>query len=317
MTTIYDVAKRAGVSAASVSRFMNGHSVRADAATRIRAAVDDLKYSPSRTARSLRTATAQVIALIIPDIENPYFTAIARGAEDEARKAGYSLVLCNTDDSTETERQYVDVVLSENMAGAIVAPAGDGLGFSALISQDRPVVAVDRHIRGVLTDSVMIDNIAFGRRATQAMIDAGARRIACITGPQRTETARDRSNGWRSALGAGADEGLLRWSNFRVDGGRSAMRDLLDVHSNAIDAVVVTNNLMAVGVLGELRAAGRQPPAVRMAVLGDLPYMEEAIDGVKTYPLPAREIGTRAARLLLGRIGGELGAAETVVLAGE
>jgi len=315
MSTIYDVAERAGVSAATVSRYMNGRSVREDAAGRIQAAVDELKYSPSRTARSLRTQSAQVIALVIPDIENPYFTAIARGAEDEAREAGYSLVLCNTDDDAGRESGYVDVVVSENMAGAIVAPATDGAAFSALAEQHRPLVAVDRRLGDDRTDSVTLDDTGFGERAVRELVQRGSRRIACITGPDRAETARSRAEGWRRALGDAADPALLRWADYRVAGGRAAMRDLLDgTAGEPIDGVVVANNLMAVGALAELRARGLTPGAVTVAMIGTLPYVEDPVEGVVSLPLPAREAGRTAARLLLSRIGGDRDAPEHVVL---
>ena len=107
MATIYDVAARAGVSPATVSRVFNGRAVSEDRAERVRAAAESLSFTPNRTARTLRRQSSEVIALIIPDIENPFFTALARAVEDSAQSAVYSVVLCNTDDDPAKVAKYL------------------------------------------------------------------------------------------------------------------------------------------------------------------------------------------------------------------
>ena len=315
MTTIYQVAARAGVSPATVSRVMNGTRVSAESERLVRAAAEELSFTPNRAARTLRRQHSEVIALIIPDIENPFFTALARGVEDRARAAGYSVVLCNTDDDSARESTYIDIILAEHMAGVILAAAdGDG-DVSRLIARGRPVVAVDRSPHGVHVDAVTVDNRAGGLFAAESLFAAGFSRVACITGPSRVETAQLRMRGWQQAAsrhGADHDE-LLRYANYRVDGGRAAMDELLGL-SEPPDAAVVANNLMAVGALAALRQAGLDPPKFGLAVFGDLPYASLARDGVRVVPLPARELGETAARLLLDRIGGDVGPARTVVL---
>ncbi|MEN3614222.1 LacI family DNA-binding transcriptional regulator [Plantactinospora sp. ZYX-F-223] len=315
MATIYQVAARAGVSPATVSRVMNGGRVSAESERLVRAAAEELSFTPNRTARTLRTRHSDVIALIIPDIENPFFTALARGVEDRARAAGYSVVLCNTDDDSARESTYVDIVLAEQMAGVILAPAdGDG-DVGRLIAGGRPVVAVDRSPHGVHIDAVTVDNRAGGRFAAESLFAAGFARVACITGPSRVETAQLRLQGWQEAARArGADhQELLRYANYRVDGGRAAMTDLLALPQPP-DAAVVANNLMAVGALDALREAGLDPPGFGLAVFGDLPYASLRRTGVSVVPLPARELGDTAAGLLLDRIAGDAGPARTVVL---
>jgi LacI family transcriptional regulator len=314
MATIYEVAARAGVSPATVSRVMNGAKVSARLERLVRAAAEDLAFTPNRTARRLRRQHSEVIALIIPDIENPFFTALARGVEDRARADGYSVVLCNTDDDPARESTYIDIALAEHMAGVILAPAdGDG-DVGRLIARRRPVVAVDRSPHGVHIDVVTVDNRAFGRRATESLLAAGFTRVACITGPSRVQTAQLRMDGWRQATtDRGAADELLRWANYRVDGGRSAMAELLALPQPP-DAVVVANNLMTVGVLEALHDAGLAPPAFGVVALGDLPFASLARNGVGVVPLPARDLGETAMRLLLARIGGNDGPARTVLL---
>ena len=171
MATIYEVATLAGVSPATVSRVFNGHTVSEDKIRQVRAAAKKLRYEPNRTARTLRRQRSDLIALVIPDIENPFFTSLARGVEDVAQSSGYSVVLCNTDEDYKKEVRYFDIVMSENMAGVILAAAGDRSDLSGLISRGRPIVAVDRGPHGFNVDAVMVDNRAGGIEATQALID--------------------------------------------------------------------------------------------------------------------------------------------------
>ncbi len=124
MATIYEVAVLAGVSPATVSRTVNGQRVSEAKAALMRAAAAELNFTPNRTARTLRRQNSEVIALVLPDIENPYFTSMARGVEDIARAAGYSVVLCNTDEDPAKEAKYLEIAISENMAGVILALDG-------------------------------------------------------------------------------------------------------------------------------------------------------------------------------------------------
>jgi LacI family transcriptional regulator len=311
--TIYEVAARAGVSPATVSRVLNGARVSPESTRLVRAAAAELGFTPNRTARRLRGRASAVIALLIPDIENPFFTALARGVEDRARAAGYSVVLCNTDEDPARESTYLGIALAEHMAGVILAPAGDVSDVEALVASRRPVVAVDRSLARLDIDAVTVDNRAGGRAAAELLIAAGHTRVACITGPRGVETAQQRMEGWRKATGGAPDESLVRYADYRVGGGRAAMADLLGL-SEPPDAAVVTNNLMAAGALDALHDAGLRTPEFGLAVLGDLPFGSFGQRGIQVVDLPARELGAAAASLLLDRLDGDDGPARTVVL---
>lgn len=307
MATIYDVAKLAGVSPATVSRVFNGTSVSEQRARLVRAAAIELAFTPNRTARTLRRRHSEIIALIIPDIENPFFTSLARGVEDAARAAGFSVVLCNTDEDVAKEAEYLDIAVLENMAGVIIAAASDESDLHPLLSRSRPVVAVDRGPRGLDIDAVLVDNHAGGRAATSALISYGYTRIGCITGPSDVETAQHRADGWRDALrsaGLTPDGALLEHANHRVDGGRAAMQRLLALPEPP-DAVFVANNLMSVGALQVLYGAGRSPETFGFAAFGDLPFAALAPAGMTVVHVPARAMGTAAATMLLDRINGD------------
>ncbi|MGH3587918.1 MAG: LacI family DNA-binding transcriptional regulator, partial [Pseudonocardia sp.] len=184
MATIYEVATAAGVSPATVSRVFNGSSVSREKTRLVLRAAERLGYSPNRTARALRMQTSTVIALIVADIENPFFTALARGVEDVAQAAGYSVVLCNSDEDAAREAGYLTIAVSEHMAGVILVPAGLDSDVSTLVERGRPVVSVDRALHRFPVDSVVVDNVAGGREASSRLYARGATRVACITGPR-------------------------------------------------------------------------------------------------------------------------------------
>lgn len=302
MVGIIDVARLAGVSTATVSRVLNGSSVRPDLTQAVRQAVDELGYSPDRTARTLRRRHSDLIALVLPDIENPFFTSVARGVEDVAQRSDLSVVLCNTDDDPAKERRYLQIARSENMAGVVLAPA-TGEPDLDLLRHVRAVVAVDRRVAAPV-DHVTFDNVELGRVATRALLERGFRRIACLTGPMSTSTAVDRATGWREALeeaGYEADPALLRFADFRVEGGFRAMAELLGAVPS-LDAVLATNNLVGVGGLRALASAGGPQPA--FGVIGDLPFATGTPADLTLVRLHPRRMGVRAAEMLMERIGG-------------
>jgi LacI family transcriptional regulator len=319
MATIYEVAALAGVSPATVSRVLNGATVSPEKVRLVREAAEELNFTPNRTARRLRNQTSELIALLIPDIENPFFTALARGVEDKAQAAGFSVVLCNTDDDPAKETRYLDIANSENMAGVILAPSSEDGDIRHLTDRHRPVVAVDRNT-GLDIDSVMVDNRKAGIAATSALFDAGYRRVACIAGPAGIEGTEERSLAWRHVVTQrGAEDSIdayLQHANYRVDGGRSAMAALLALETPP-DAVVTTNNLMGVGALQVLSEAGITPPEFGVAIIGDLPFATLSPDAITQVHLPARHLGTTAATMLLERIAGDTQPARTIVLRAE
>ncbi|OPF71719.1 LacI family transcriptional regulator [Streptomyces antioxidans] len=320
MVTIHDVARAAGVSPATVSRVFNGGKVTPARALSVQEAAAALGFAPNRVARSLRKQRSSVIALIIPDIENPFFTSLARGVEDAAQRTSLSVVLCNSDEDTDKERRYLEVALGEQMAGVIVAAASqDETDLGPLTDRRVPVVAVDRRPRDAEVDAVLVDNHHGGEVATRHLLQAGYHRIACITGPEGASTSEERLAGHRAALraaqggAAAADDTYVRHADFRVDGGRAAMRELLALPEPP-DAVFVANNLMTIGVLDALREADRTPPGVGVLSFGDVPWASLVRPSLTAVELPSYELGRTAADLLLQRMDGGVSPVQTVVL---
>ncbi|MGH3727983.1 MAG: LacI family DNA-binding transcriptional regulator [Micromonosporaceae bacterium] len=307
MATIYDVAQRAEVSAATVSRVLNGHaSVDPQLAERVRSAVDELGYRPNALARNLRRSRTSLWAVIISDVGNPFFTSLVRGVEDVAQSSGYSVVLCNSDEDPDKEADYVNVALAEQMAGVIMSPSGRAQSAQRLLDASTPLVLIDREVPGVTVDSVLVDNEHGAAEATAHLVTSGYQRIGCITGPRSLSTAERRLRGYRQALteaGRGYDESLVRHSDFRERGGYRAMESLLD-SAERPDAVFVTNNLMAVGALECLVARGVEVPD-KMGIIGfdDLPWADLVRPALTTVGQPTYELGRTAAQLLAERIG--------------
>jgi len=306
MPTIYDVARRARVSPSTVSRVLNGkQTVDETLAARVREAARELDYRPNALARSLRRSRTNLWAVLVSDINNPFFTALVRGVEDVARSSQYSVVLCNSDEDPDKEASYVAAILAEQMAGVIISPTGGGGPVQRLIDASVPIVAIDRQVPGATVDLVTVDNEHAATVATTHLIDEGFRHIACIAGPRDLSTARQRLDGYRRALRAAGrpiDSRLIQYADFRESGGYAAMAALLD-QSPRPDAVFTTNNLMTIGALECLAERGvRVPDDVAVFGFDDVPCATLIQPPLSTVTQPTYEIGRTAAELLLARI---------------
>ena len=300
---ITDVARAAGVSQATVSRVLNDSASVSPALTkRVRKIARDLGYQPFGPARALRQQLTRVWAAIVADIENPFFTAMVRGIEDVARTNGYRLMLCNSDEELGKEAAYIDVAIKERMAGVVIAVASTTRSnLDPLLERGIPVVAVDRLPPRHRVDSVVIDNRLGGAQATDHLLSAGARRVACITGPSRVSTAAERLHGYRDALkrhGHTVERTLIRRADFRQRGGYEAALSLLGSRDPP-DALFVTNNLMTLGALGAARDSGlRVPDDLLLAGFDDAPWTALTNPQLTVVAQPTYEIGRVAARLL-------------------
>jgi LacI family transcriptional regulator len=315
MPTIYDVAREAGVSAATVSRVLNGaRTVDPAMVARVLTAVRELGYRPNAVARNLRRSRTTLWAVIIADLGNPFFTSMVRGIEDVAQQAGYSVVLCNSDENPAKEETYVTAALSEQMAGVIISSSGSAKAARTLLDSPVPVVAVDRELARGEVDTVVVDNEAGARTATEHLLAAGYRRIACVTGPEGVSTADLRLRGYTAAL---LGEPLVVRADYRERGGYDAMSALL-ASADRPDAVFVANNLMTVGVLRCLTDRGVAVPR-EMGLVGfdEIPWADLVRPPLTTVAQPTYELGRVAARLLADRLATPAAEPATIVLPAE
>ncbi len=302
-----DVAQRASVSVATVSRVLNGNdSVGADGRARVLAAVEELGYRPNRLARNLRRQTVEMIGVVVSDIENPHFTQMVRAVEDVAFGRGYRLLLCNTDEQADKQRAYLDMLAGERVSGVILAPSDPGgPEIGELLDLGIPLVAVDRQVADSRADSVVSDGRGAARTATEQLIAAGRRRIAFLGGTRGVETAETRRSGYEAAM---EQAGLpLREvdGGFRIERSREAMAALLEDDAG-LDGLVIANNLMAIGALKALTGDGRRVPEDIAVISLDDPFWAELVrPSLTVLAQPVRAMAETSMTLLLERIGGD------------
>ncbi|HEU5430389.1 MAG TPA: LacI family DNA-binding transcriptional regulator [Thermomicrobiales bacterium] len=303
MTTIKTVAERAGVSPATVSRVLSGAAgVGPDRRDRVLRAVAELGYRPNRLAANLRRQTTQTIGVVVSDIENPHFTQMVRAVEDAAFGRGCRVLLCNTDETPDKQRTYLDMLAGERVQGVILAPsdpAGDEIG--RLLDLGIPLVAFDRIVDDGRADAVIVDNAEAGRRAAAHLLALGHRRIGFVGGRPEIQTGGERLAGYERAMAAAGLAPLAADGAFRLDGGRRAAETLLD--GGDVTALIVANNLMTVGALQAIRERGLRVPDELALVAVDDPFWAELTDPpLTTLAQPVRRMAESAVRLLFERI---------------
>lgn len=306
---IVDVARRADVSPATVSRVVNGtRVVNAAQHARVLKAIDELAYRPNLLARNLRKQKAGMIGVLVSDIENPHFTTMVRVVEDAAYRLGYRVLLCNTDETAEKQSSYLEMLAAERVLGVILAPldpAGREIGL--LLDLGIPIVAFDRPIDDPRVDTVSVDNVAAGRLAARHLLDAGHTRIGFV-GDERATTCVARRAGYESALRAAGLPVHSADGGSRVEGGAAATTQLIAAH--APTGLVIGNNLMVLGALRALRDARLHVPEhVSVVGIDDPPWAGIVEPPLTVLAQPVRAMAESVIELLRERI--ETGRTET------
>ena len=311
--TLRDVAQRAGVSAMTVSRVVNGSGgVDAETQRRVEEAILALHYIPNRLARSLVSQQSKTIGLIVPDVVNPFFAPVVRGAETTARKAGYRVLLCNSEGDLRLEREYIEDLVSHRVEGLLLAPAGDRsrLALLPLLKGGFPLVLLDRAVPETDCDIVISDNVAGARKLTEHLVAVGHRRIAHFTDSDDVSTGRDRLEGYRQGLAASglpvADDLIFPTTTDRMGGYRAAQLMLeLDPLPTAIFAV---NNMTALGAMQALRERGLSVPEdIGLVCFDDVEHLAVLSPFLTVVDQPGETFGSLGAQLLFERISGKAG----------
>jgi len=310
MPTIYDVAERAGVAPATVSRVINESGyVSEETRVRVKRAIDELKYTPNRLARGLRSKQTQTLGLVVTDITNPFWTTVARGVEDAASKAGFSVILCNTDESDAKQDQYANLLLEKQVDGFLLVPATRDVSTVSLI-QERgvPIVVLDRRMP-VPVDTVRGDSEGGAHELTTHLLSFGHRRIALLGGSVDVPTAQERVVGYRRALeeaGIPVDESLILNRAFTQQAGYAMTQAVLKMEPRPT-ALFAVNNFIAIGAARALRDAElRLPEDVALVSFDDLPTTLIVEPFLTVAAQPAYEMGRLATELLMARILGDV-----------
>lgn len=310
MPTVLDVAKRAGVAPITVSRVINNSGYISEATReRVQAAVKELGYVPNTLARGLRSKQTRTLALVVTDITNPYFTLMARGVEDVAGDANYTVVYCNTDESETKEEKYANILAQRQVDGVLLVPAcGNVKTIKFLLSNDINVVALDRRVSEVEIDSIRSDSEDGAYRLVKLLTGLGHKRIAIITGSKDVSTSVDRVAGYRRALTeAGLIENeLVFYGEFNQQSGYEFTQQAM-LPSSRPTALFGVNNFITIGIIKALHDLKMDVPSdVSVVGFDDLPEAMLLSPFLTVAAQPAYEMGRMAAELLLKRISGEL-----------
>lgn len=309
--TLAHVAERAQVSLATASRVLNGseRTVGEELRERVLGAARELRYASHGPAQALARATTSIVGLIVHDVRDPYFAAIAAGAMRVAREDDLMVMLASTFRDPELELDYLERLRVQRARAVLLAGSGNTsrtftqrLGDSARAFEDGGgrIACVSHH--GVSMDAVLLDNKQGGRDITQHLLDLGHRDIGVISGPPQLLTVRQRLEGVTEALadaGIELPESAIVPGNFSREGGREAAVQLLE-QAPKITAIFALNDLMARGALMALESMGRKvPDDVSVAGFDDLPVAEDTKPQLTTLHLPLEDIGARAMRMVL------------------
>jgi LacI family transcriptional regulator, galactose operon repressor len=317
--TIAQVATLAGVSPTTVSHVLSGKRL-VGAATKdtVHAAIRQLGYRPNNVARNLRTSRSQMIAVVVPDITNPFYAVLIRGLADAVDKSGYGTYVCNTDGIAERESTFLDDVLDRGVDGVIMASVNEAgsrsIGSAAL---GTPVVCIGEGSEHPEVDLVAADDEVGSHAATRLLVERDARRIAMIQGPPASGTAR--VEGYRRALaesGRRYDPRLLATGDWTRHGGRRAMHELMARPGRRPDGVFCANDLMAIGAMDAAKELGLSiPDDVALVGFDDVDAASIVSPALTTVRNPAYKTGEAAGNLLLSRMLGEYtGEGRTVVV---
>lgn len=307
--SIYDVARESGASVFTVSAVVNKKShVGKKLRERVEAAIRKLNYRPNLIARSLAKQRTHTIGMIVPDIANPFFPMVVRGAEDAAQKHGYNLLLCNSDDNLDKEASAIELLLSKRVDGILLTKAAGDLlpPLRQMIKEvNIPFVLVMRTYPKLTKDAVITDDYQGAHDAVCHLARAGRRRIGLISGPLKVSNAMARWQGFHDALkaqGLSFDPKLVFEGDYRIDSGFRAGHALLSHHP---DGIYVANHLMTIGLLKAAEEMGLScPDDFGLVSFDDYPWLGVFRPRLTTVELPKHQLGSEAAKLLIERIAG-------------
>ena len=324
MPTIKEVAERAGVSIGTASNVISGTARVGKARTaKVLAAIAELDYHPNEIARSLKSNQTKLLGMVLPDITNPFFSDIIRGAESAAFERGYLLLTANTDEQVEREKRFVAALRSRRVDGILLAAAASKgeAHLKSVIAAGVPIVCLDRIAPGLRVDAVLADNVRGTQECIRHIIRLGHTKIAIITGPLELQIARERLAGYRAAL-AEADldysADRVMQGDFREEAGYRLGKDLL-LRRERPSAIFACNGVMTLGLLVALDELGvKCPDEIALATFDDLPFARSFHPRLTAVAQPGNRIGQQGANLLIDRVEGKLtGSPQTIRLAPE
>lgn len=310
MSTIKDVAEYAGVSIATVSKYLNGGNVLDKNKKLIDEAVEVLDYQVNEMARGLKTNQTMTVGILIPGLENIFFTKIVSRIENILLENGYSTIVCDYREDMELERKKLNFLLSKRVDGIIMVPDGRNVEhIKEALSREIPVVLLDRMINNIACDTVVTDNINASYNAVEQLVKKGHNRIGIICGPEDLFTSRQRLKGYQRVFEDYAmkiDRDLIKFGDYQIEGGYQCILNLMEQDSPPT-AVFVTNYEMTLGSIMAINDQGIEIPAELSLIGFDNIQMAKIVKPPLSIVVqPMQEIGETAARVLLKRLKGDM-----------
>ncbi len=311
LVTIYDIAKKANVSAMTVSRVINNSgNISQKTREKVEAVIEELGYIPNSSARSLTSKKSKILSLMVTDITNPFFTNIARGAEDKAMQMGYQLMLCNSDENVDKESKYIDMLISTGTDGVLAAPANDSSkkNLQKLAKYKIPYVLIDRFIEDLACDQVLSDNEMTTRRLLEHLIKQGHKKIAIINGPLEIATAKERHNAYLDTLDLHElpiNENWIHQSHFLRDSDISeTVKKMLDLPENERPtAIFATSNFIATNIVRYMNENHiKIPDDIAVVCYDSFPNYLGTEPFLTSAEQPSYNFGYLGAQLLIERI---------------
>lgn len=307
--TIKDIARETGLGLATISSYLNGKSVREKNRVKIETAIEKLHFEVNETARGLKTNRTRTIGILIPELNNVFCAEIISEAEDILRQKGYATILCDCRTDTRREEEAIDFLLHRRVDGLMIMPTGeDGRSLEKFLRRKRPVVVLDRKIKDLDADCVLVNNEDAAGKAVERFRLSGHTKIGLITGPQDIYTAAARKRGFQMAMadaGLEVSDSMVVCGDYTIQGGAKAMRELREEEPE-ITAALVANYEMTVGAMIEINESGVRIPR-DMSIIGfdNLEFAKASAPRLSIITQPTRQIAREAVGLLLLRLSGD------------
>lgn len=316
--TIKDIAKVAGVSYATVSRALNDHpEINEETKKKIKEIAKQMGYTPNAVARGLVKKNTNMIALLIPDITNPFYPEVARGVEDFARENGYCVFLCNTNWDEKNEQKYLNILKERRVDGIIIAPVSmDTYDYISENNEDIPVVYIGNRMEDSKASYVVIDDFKAGYIATEYFVKLGHTNIAFIGGHDRTTSHIDRINGYKHALmenGLETDINSIKGFSFKKESGYGTFLEMVK-NRRVPTAIVAENDIIALGIMEAAEKHGYEiPKDISIIGIDDIEFGSLSKINLTTVAQPKFDIGHKSAGILLDLISGSVDSKQVIL----
>lgn len=304
--TIKDIAKKTGLGLATISSYLNGGNVREKNRIKIEEAIEELHFEVNEVARGLKTNKTKTIGIIIPELNNIFCAEIITEVEDQLRSHGYATMICDCRTDENREEEAVEFLLHRRVDGLIIMPSGKrGVYLQKFLRAGKPVVLVDRKLKDMECDCVLVDNEGAARDAVERLLKAGHRKIGMIAGPEEIYTAEERYRGYCMAMekaGVAFGEGLVVRGDYTIKGGAAAMKELFRKNPD-MTAVFVSNYEMTMGAIIEVNELGIEIPG-QLSFIGfdNVEFAKASIPRLSIVAQPTKEIGSCVSELMLRRL---------------